>query len=409
VTTQQLDRRVAESAGASEWPRLLALPFPVRTVARRWRGMIGMVLGVGVALGLVLTMMGLLGASMSQLVGDFQQSGANAFISVSGGTLIPFNRGDTPGTIEQGAAVLSKLRSIPGVQAAIGELSWSLQREHEGLAGRNQPAQFLAVMAVDGDPTVIPNFLVLREGRWLRRGNEIVLGPSLSGTMALGVGDSLKLNGLEYEVVGIGKLRGFGQAPDSVAYVDAVALRQRGLTGNILSYVAVQTTAPQAVRNVADDLSLSAITADELAQQTMASPGYQSAIVVYWLIDLFILFVAGMFVSNMLGRSVAERRTEFATLRAIGLSSRTILFSVAAEGLLVVLASFVVGFGVSLLLGEATNRWLAPIAHFDHLFSVDAGTDFTLFLLTLGLGIIASLAPARGATKVDPLEVLREV
>jgi ABC-type lipoprotein release transport system permease subunit len=388
---------------------LLALPFPVRTVVRRWRGMTGMVVGVGVALGLVLTMMGLLGASMSQLLGDFQQSGTNLFISVSGGQLVPLNRGDTPGTIDQGASVLSKVRSIPGVQAAIGELSWSLQHQQEGPSGRNQPAQFLAVTAVDGEPTAIPNLVVLREGRWLRRGNEIVLGSSLSGVLAVGVGDSLKLNGLEYEVVGIGKLRGFGQAPDNVAYVDAVALRQRGITGNILSFIAVETTAPEAVRNVADDLSLSAITADDLTQQTTSSSTYQSAIVVYWLIDLFILFVAGMFVSNMLGRSVAERRTEFATLRAIGLSSRTILFSVAAEGLLVVLASFVVGFGVSLALGWATNFWLAPIVHFDHLFSVNPGTDFTLFLLTVGLGVIASLAPARTATQVDPLEVLREV
>jgi putative ABC transport system permease protein len=378
-------------------------------VARRWRGMVGMVVGVGVALGLVMTMMGLLGAAMGQLVGDFQDSGANVFVSVSGGKLIPLERTDTPGTIDGGAAVLSKIRSIPGVQAAIGELSWSLKQEQEGPAGRNQPAQFIPAVAVDGDPTVIPNLVVLREGRWLRRGNELVLGSSLSGTKSLNVGDSLKLNGVEYEVVGIGRLRGFGQGPDNVAYLDASALRQRGVTGNILSYVAVQTTTPQAVQNVADDLSLRAITADDLAQEVINSPDYKSGVTVYWLIDLFILFVAGMFVSNMLGRSVAERRTEFATLRAIGVASRTILFSVAAEGLLVVMASFVVGFGVSLALGGATNLWLAPIVHFDHLFAVDPGTYFDLFLLTLGLGVIASIFPARGATKVDPLEVLREV
>ncbi len=49
--------------------------------------------------------------------------------------------------------------------------------------------------------------------------------------------------------------------------------------------------------------------------------------------NLIILFIAGMFVSNMLGRSVAERRMEFGTLRALGMPGRTILFSVAAEAL----------------------------------------------------------------------------
>ena len=67
-----------------------------------------------------------------------------------------------------------------------------------------------------------------------------------------------------------------------------------------------------------------------------------------------------MFVSNMLGRSVAERRMEFGTMRAIGVPSRTILFSVAAEALLIILASFVFGVVVSLALGTAANVWLAP-------------------------------------------------
>src|SRR5215813_13479113 len=122
VTTESLERGTSVTPEQTRLPRLLALPFPVRTVVRRWRGMVGMIIGVGVALGLVMTMMGLLGAAMGQLIGDFQESGANVYISVSGGKLIPLERTDTPGTIDRGAAVLSKLRSIPGVQAAIGEL-----------------------------------------------------------------------------------------------------------------------------------------------------------------------------------------------------------------------------------------------------------------------------------------------
>ncbi len=390
------------------WPRLLVFPFAVRMVVRRWRGMVGMVIGVGVSIGLVMTMMGLLGAEMGQLVGDFPQSGANLYVAVESGHLIPLSLGDTPGTIDDGGAVLSKVRSIPGVQAAVGELSVSLRQDRPGPQTRRQQPQIMPAVALDGDPSELANFIVMREGRWLRRSNEVVLGPALSQSKALRAGDTVKLDGQEFDVVGIGKLRGFGQAPDSVAYVDVRNLRQRGLTGNALNFIAVQTSAPQAVRNVADDLSLRAVSPDELTRDMFASSAYKSAVGIYWIIDLFILGVAGLFISNMLGRSVAERRLEFGTLRAIGLPSRTILLSVAAEGIFIVLVSFVFGFFESLALGEAMNVWVAPTVHFDHLFAVDPTTYLVLFVLTLGLGLIAAFFPARGATKVDPLDVLRE-
>jgi putative ABC transport system permease protein len=407
--TETLEGVRSTAPRPTEWPWLLSLPFPARNAVRRWRGMLGMVLGVGVALGMVLTMMGLIGTSMGQVLGDFGQSGANMYVAVNGGKLVVLKGADNPGTIDQATAVLSKIRSLPGVQAAIGELSWSMKQESEGPQAKNQPTQFVPAMAVDGDPTEISNRVVMREGRWLRRGNEVVLGPTLSATKKLNVGDSLRMNGQTYEIVGIGKLRGFGPSGDSVAYLDAGALRQRGVIGNIVNYIAIQTTDPQAVRNyVADLASLRAVSSDELTNEITSSSDFSSAISTYWLIDLFILFVAGMFVSNMLGRSVSERRMEFGTLRAIGVPSRSILFSVAAEALFIILASFGVGVVVSLALGTATNVWLAPAYGYGQLFGVDPGTYFTILLVSLGMGLIAGFFPARGATKVDPLEVLRE-
>ena len=47
------------------------------------------------------------------------------------------------------------------------------------------------------------------------------------------------------------------------------------------------------------------------------------------------LAIGALFVSSMLSRSVVERRLEFATLKAIGIPSLTILLVVAAEAVLV--------------------------------------------------------------------------
>ncbi len=392
-----------------EWPRLLAYPFPVRNAVRRWRGMLGMVVGVGLALGMVLTMMGILGTAMDAIMGDFGQSGANVYVVVNGGKLVQLKAGDNPGTITQASAILSKIRSMPGVQGAVGVLAWSMEEEQEGPQARNRPAQFIPAMAVDGDPTDISNYLVMREGRWLRRGNEVVLGPSLAASKSLKVGDSLTLNNQQYEVAGIGKIRGFGASGDSVAYLDAQTLRQRGIIGDIVNYIAVQTTAPGTVINFIGDFpALRAVETKALVNEIKSSPDFSSASLTYWLIDLIILFIAGMFVNNMLGRSVAERRLEFGTLRAIGVPSRSILFSIAAEALFIILASYCVGFVVSLVLGTAVNGLLSPAYGLPPMFGVDPTSYSVILVVSIVMGLIAGFFPARGATKVDPLEVLRE-
>ena len=56
--------------------RLLALPYPVRNLARRWRGLVGMMLGVGISLSLVMTMQAMSKANVDLYTYDFLRSGA---------------------------------------------------------------------------------------------------------------------------------------------------------------------------------------------------------------------------------------------------------------------------------------------------------------------------------------------
>ena len=66
----------------------------------------------------------------------------------------------------------------------------------------------MAIIGVDGDPTYFNGMLVSEAGRWLRGGNEIVVGRTLVRDKGLQVGDSLRLNGTTFSIVGVGQLRG---------------------------------------------------------------------------------------------------------------------------------------------------------------------------------------------------------
>jgi putative ABC transport system permease protein len=395
-------------AGASEqitW--LMRLPYPLRNVLRRWKGMLGMVIGVGIALGIGMTMLAVSRASVELFTADFKRSGADLYVVTRGGTMIALLPGEGPGTIDRGRGRLSQIRALPDVRSTIGVMSWPLEREQEGPRRRDELTEQIATMGVEGDPELIPNALVVDQGRWLRRSNEVFLGSKLSREKGLGVGDTLRLNGRDFSVVGIGKLRGFGLSGDAMAYLEYRAFVQRAEIGDVFSIIAVDTDRPEEVRQRIHEIaSLGVFDRADLVRQ--AEKANETGVVMRWILNALTLTIGALFVSNMLSRSVAERRLEFATLRAIGLPSRTILLTVALEATMVSLLACVAGIGISFALGAFIDGVVAKQYGFESLYAPDAGLFLLIFVLALLLGLVAGLFPARQATRVDPVEVLRE-
>lgn len=397
------------SQGAIPYPVGWAatLPYPVRNVWRRRRGLLGMIVGVGIALGLGMTMLAVSRASVDLFTADYRVSGASLYVTQEGGKPIPILAGETPGTIEDARAVLSRLRGLPGVTAVLGELTWTLERERPGPKVRDAPKELLTVMGVDGDPTEIPAALRLDSGRWIRRTNEVMLGAKLAREKNLGLNDTVRLAGRDFTVVGIGRLRGFGFSADSYAYMDLISLRQRAPIGDIVNMVGIATTSPALTRErIADMDSLDVFDTTDLIR--LADEANESGVIVRLIMVLLTLTIAALFVASMLSRSVAERRLEFATLRAIGVPRRTIMWTVAGEALLVCVSAFFVGIGLSLIFGYLINETIAKSYGFESLYSVDVGSFALVFVVALILGLVAGLFPARQAVRVDPVEVLRE-
>jgi len=383
------------------------LPYPVRNVWRRRRGLLGMILGVGIALGLGMTMLAVSQASIEVFTGDYRASSADLYVTTEGGQPIPILAGETPGTIEDARHVMAQLRGLPGVTAVLGEMTWTLERERPGPRVRDAPKELLTVMGVEGDPNDIPGALRLDQGRWPRRTDEIMLGAKLAREKALQVGETVRLAGRDFTVVGVGRLRGFGFAGDSFGYVELQSLRQRASIGDVVNMIAVATESPAVTRARIDDLeSLSVFSASDLIR--LAEQANQAGVVIRLIMVLLTLMIAALFVANMLSRSVAERRLELATLKAIGMPGRTIVWAIAGEALLVCGAAYVVGIALSTVFGYLINEIVAKSYGFESLYAVDAVSLTIVFVVAMVLGLVAGLGPARQATRVDPVEVLRE-
>lgn len=383
------------------------LPYPLRTVLRHARGIVGMVVGVGLALGIAMALLGVNAATTDLFTREYRASGADLRVITRGGTLVPLLPSDSPGTIRHATNILAQIRGLPGVTEAVGVLGAELTRERPGPRRTDLPDEQVAVLGIDGDPAAIPGAVTLDAGRWVQRSDELVVGPRLSREKRLRLGDTLRLNGRDFRIVGIGRLHGFGYREDSLAYLDRDSLRQRTPVGDLVSAIVVDTARPDLARARIPELDSLAVY-DVAETVRLAEEAQAADRTAHWIIALMTLAIAALFVSNMLGGAVEARRAEFATLRAIGMPGHTIMLTVVAEAVAVCLAAWVVGVALSTLLGALINAYVAPEYGEESLYLADAGLFLTVFVLALALGIVAGVGPARLALNVDPVEVLRE-
>jgi ABC-type antimicrobial peptide transport system permease subunit len=367
-----------------------------------------MMFGVGIALSIGMTILAVISAEMDLLTGDYERSGVGVYVATQGGKLVAELAGDTPGSIQRASSVMAAVRSWPDVRSAIGAMTWTMQREPEGPRTRNQMTELVSVIGITGDPTSIPGMLVLENGRWLRGGNEIVVGRTLARDKGIQLGDQLRLDGSTFSVVGVGQLRGFSSfGQNSVAYMDYRTLQQHAQFGDVLNVIAIQTDHPtQAAERVANLGGLTAWTPSELVARAHAASA--SSMTIDWILILLTLGVAGLFVNTMLTHSVVERRAQFAVLRAIGFPARWIVLTVALESLLITVAAGVIAVAISLVFGLLINSTLAAQYGLDSLFRADPPLFMLIFGLAAALGVISGVLPARKAASVDPIEVLRE-
>jgi ABC-type antimicrobial peptide transport system permease subunit len=388
---------------------LLRLPYPLRNALGRWRALVSMVLGVGIALSIGMTLLAVISAEMDIITGDYTRSGIGLYVATQGGKIVSILPGDSPGSILNARAALAQVRSWPEVQSAIGAVTSTMSREGDGPRRRGEPAELVSVIGINGDPTLVPGLTVLEAGRWVRGGNEIVIGRTLARGKGLRVGDAVRLNGGAFTIVGIGNLRGFSAFGQSaVAYMEQSALVQRAHLANVVNVIAIQTQQPERVAERLNDLGgLSSWTPEELVQQ--AQQANASGIAIDWVLIILTLGIAGLFVNTMLNHSVTERRAEFAVLRAIGFPGPWIVLTVALEAVTITVAAGLVAVALSLGMGALINGLVAAQYGLESLYRADSSLFLLIFIMAGTLGVVSGVFPARKAASVDPVEVLREV
>jgi ABC-type antimicrobial peptide transport system permease subunit len=295
-----------------------------------------------------------------------------------------------------------QLKAAPEVSEVCGMLQGFAQTEDE-------PIFF--VFGHPEDSFVLGRFQII-EGDALysreahkSRGKPLLLGSAASEVMDKSVGDTLRMTGSVFRVVGIYQTGdAFEDGGAMLTLKDAQELlgkpRQVSIFYIQLKDLELRERFINRVGRLWPDFSLSGVQ-DFADNQTMSNM-LRSYV---WVIGGIAIIIGGVGMMNSQLMSVMERTREIGVLRAVGWSSRRILWMILAEAISVSLLGGLFGLAVgwliiymlsnfSILLGIGTNN-------------IESGLLGQAFIVVLVLGIIGGLYPAWRASRMQPIEALR--
>jgi ABC-type antimicrobial peptide transport system permease subunit len=237
------------------------------------------------------------------------------------------------------------------------------------------------------------------------RGKPILLGSAAAEVLDKTVGDSLRLTGSVYRVVGIYQTgAAFEDSGALLRLRDAQELlgKQRKVS---LYYIRLKDPSLSdrflaRVKRQFPDLSLSGVEefADNQAMSNMMR-GY------VWAIGGLAIVIGGVGMMNAQLMSVMERTREIGVLRAVGWTNLRVLWMILMESLSVCLLGGLAGLGIAYLLISAISRFSVIVGL--NVSNIETGLLAQAFFVVVILGMVGGLYPAWRASRLQPVEALR--
>jgi putative ABC transport system permease protein len=208
------------------------------------------------------------------------------------------------------------------------------------------------------------------------------------------------------EIVGIaGDARVFGQDEDAP---DMLYMSARQFPSSWMTVVVRTSTPPSgfvpvlrsALRELDASLALGSVqTMDSLLDRSVAAPRFRTGLIASFAIVALVLTIVGLY--GTLAYAVSQRTREIGIRFALGAQSRSVVGLVLRQGAVFVLVGALVGIAAAFGLTRLLQDMLFQVTPRDT--AVFAGVP----LVIAAVAGLAMLAPARRASKLDPVKALR--
>ena len=408
---------------------LFLVSIALRHLSRRRRQTVVAVSGVAVGVGFFLAVSALMVGSQNDFVDQLIESAPHIIVSdeLRSPSPQPGTRVFRDGAVElRGYKVRTEVRGIKDWSAIVaaandipgGLASPSLTGGVTLRLGGHEEA--LAIVGVEPDiesriSTIEDQLRTghLRDLEKVQGG--IIIGEELASRLGVKVGDIVAAstsssNARSMRIVGLFK-KGQAQLSSSSGYV---LLREaQSLLGRpfIINRIGIHLSDPYGAEAVAVRLEQRFGYKAESWQER--SSEFLSLLVtrnvIMYTVVSAILLVASFGIYTVVSNSVSDKRRDIAIMRSIGFSERDLQLIFVIEGLVLAAIGVIVGWALGFVLMEILGSLRFPIGGEDERVPLDRSPrQYAIAAAASFLaGTVAAWLPARKASRVDPVDILR--
>jgi putative ABC transport system permease protein len=374
--------------------------------------MLGMIIGTGA----VVAVLGIGEGARTSVEGRIRSLGSNLLTVRPGSAKSGNVRSGTVKTLTRKDA--EALAALDGVAAVAPESSGSAQLRY---LEKNLNASVVGVTApyFEVKALTVASGVGLGERDEAERGRVVLIGSNVQTQLyggASALGTRLSINGSAFRVVGVLTEKGAGMgSPDDSVYVP-LSTHETALFGqNYVSTINLQLKSEDASAQVmaqieqvlrlrhrlgegqASDFEIRS-QAEMLATMNQVTGTFTTLL---GSVAAVSLIVGGIGIMNIMLVSVRERTREIGVRMAVGARRRDILRQFLVEAVVVSLAGGLLGVG----LGYGAAMLLARFGQWSTVVpSYAVGLALGVSVL---IGVVFGVGPARSAAKLDPVEALR--
>lgn len=342
-----------------------------------------------------------------------QTSSENSFSMVGGSTVTTLKLKD--------AEDILKIDNIKRYYAGImGQEIISFENEFKKTFIFGASADFINI---DSSEIEDGRFYTDEEDRTLSK--VTVLGAKLKNEIfgdSEAVGQPVKIGNDKYQVIGTLKERGatFGFDMDNMAYIPIQTVQKRMLGVDYVSFITAQVynnsianqTAEEIEYILRDNHKIEDPNKDDFAVTTMEQAMEMLDVIITGVQFLLIalgsisLIVGGVGIMNIMYVSVTERTAEIGLRKSIGAKNKNILWQFLSEAIILTFAGGIVGIALGISLSLLVSI-VAQALNFDWEFTISWPGMLTAVVMSVVVGLIFGLYPAKQAADLDPIEALR--
>ena len=259
------------------------------------------------------------------------------------------------------------------------------------------------LIGIDPNGTTMAD-ISISDGRMFKgNSSEVILGKIYADDKNLSVGDTLKIDGEDFNVSGIYETGDSNMAGAVFTSIEKVADINDDSDSISNIYVKVDKGADaQEVANRIDSMYGDNITTvSSVMEMEQMADMLNMLKASSWGISLLAIVVGALGIINTMLMSVFERTREIGVLKAVGWSNAKILTMIVGESLVITVLSAIIGS----ILGVVLCTVLGPMMNINAVFTPDIFIQ--AFGIAIIVGIIGGLYPAVKAIKLPPTEALR--